>query len=275
MRFAKVAVLALLLMMFTCQPVLAGLKSSAVPGGVVIVDLGSTSEARPEVTFGDKSVLVMPRDGHWYAIVGIPLSVKAGHHDLDVSQDGISRKHRFQVQAKKYPEQRIKIKDKGKVDLSKKSLDRVYREKKLIDGFKASWSETDDIDLNFSAPVDGPLSSRFGLKRFFNDKPRRPHSGLDFAVPEGTPIKAPASGTVVGVGDFFFNGKAVFVDHGQGLISLYGHMSRIDVSEGQAVTQGDVLGAVGKTGRATGAHLHWTILLNRTAVDPELFIDVP
>lgn len=251
----------------------AGVRSSAVPGGVVIIDLGAAEGQWPEAYFQKKRVAVIEKDGHWRAMIGIPLSTKAGTKDLKVHYaDGQTRRHRFDVIGKKYQEQRITIKDKGKVDLSKKSLDRVIREKKVINQFKAAWTDTPEVAFEFISPVDGPLSSKFGLKRFFNDKPRRPHSGLDFAVGTGTPIKAPADATVVGVGDFFFNGKAVFLEHGQGLISIYGHMSRIDVKQGDRVQQGDVLGAVGKTGRVTGAHLHWTVMLNGTTVDPELFL---
>ena len=119
-------------------------------------------------------------------------------------------------------------------------------------------------------PVDGPYSSAFGLKRFFNGQARKPHSGIDIAAPEGAPIMSPADGTIALTGDFFFNGNSVFIDHGQGLISMMCHLSRIDVKEGDVVKQGDLLGAVGKTGRATGPHLHWTVSLNNARVNPKL-----
>ena len=122
-------------------------------------------------------------------------------------------------------------------------------------------------------PVNGGrLSSPFGLRRFFNGQERNPHSGLDFAVPSGTPIKAPAAGVVVLVGDYFFNGKTVFVDHGQGFISMFCHMSAVDVKVGDEVPRGGVVGKVGATGRATGPHLHWNISLNDARVDPAIFI---
>lgn len=265
--------LAVSLVLLANPSAFAGLKSSAVPGGVVIIALGEAEGQWPEARFNDERIAIVEKEGQWMAVIGIPLSTKPGEKDLIVTYaNGNKARHRFSVTGKAYPEQRITIKDKGKVDLSKKSLDRVYREKRIIDGFKATWNETPYVHLDFVAPVDGPLSSKFGLKRFFNDKPRRPHSGLDFAVPEGTPIKAPADAVVIGTGDFFFNGQAVFLEHGRGLITIYGHMSRIDVEQGQKLKQGDVLGAVGKTGRATGAHLHWTVMLNGAVVDPELFI---
>ena len=127
-------------------------------------------------------------------------------------------------------------------------------------------------NLMLDKPVDGPLSSPFGLRRFFNGEERNPHSGLDFAVPAGTPIKAPAAGKVILIGDYFFNGKTVFVDHGQGFISMFCHLSKIDVKLGQQVPRGGVLGKVGATGRATGPHMHWNVSLNDARVDPAIFI---
>ncbi len=110
------------------------------------------------------------------------------------------------------------------------------------------------------------------MRRFFNGEERNPHAGLDFAVPAGTPIKTPAAGKVILTGNYFFNGNTVFVDHGQGFISMFCHMSKIDVQVGQSLARGAVVGKVGSTGRATGPHMHWNISLNDARVDPAIFI---
>ena len=175
---------------------------------------------------------------------------------------------------KQYETQHITIKDKRKVNPEKRDMERITRETKTIKTALRHWSDQEAVPLNFIKPVDGPYSSPFGLRRFFNEQPRKPHSGLDIAAPEGAPILAPTSGTIIDTGAYFFNGNTVFIDHGQGLVTMYCHMSRIDVQPGQAVTAGEAIGLVGMTGRVTGPHLHWGVSLNDARVDPILFLPV-
>ena len=248
-------------------------QASNVPGGLAVVPLASVANtSKPQAWLGKQSVLVTSDQGVWYAVVGLSLKIALGSHELRVSTDDATMTHHFTVDEKDYPEQRITLKDKGKVDLSPKNLKRVGKEYKVIVGHKKFWRETTETDLDFILPAEGEMSSRFGLRRFFNDKPRNPHSGLDLAIATGTPVKASSSGTVLAADNYFFNGKTVFIDHGNGLVTMYCHLDKYEVKAGQQVAKGDLIGLSGMTGRATGPHLHWSVMLNGVMVDPELFI---
>jgi len=249
-------------------------QSSSVPGGVAVIPLGSVSTGTeaPQTWFGDQPVLVTSDHGLWYAVVGLPLDVAPGSHELRVQIGGVTKKHSFKIKRKKYPEQHITLEDKSKVQLSAEDEARADREIVVIKELKRHWRAAQDTDLAFILPVKGELASRFGLRRFFNEEPRAPHSGIDMAVARGTPVNASAQGTVLAVDDYFFNGRTIFVDHGNGLITMYCHLDRIDVKAGEAVIKGQRIGLSGQTGRATGPHLHWSVVLNGAMVDPELFI---
>ncbi|PBP85090.1 M23 family metallopeptidase [Pseudomonas syringae] len=239
-----------------------------VPGGVAVIDLGTGAQA-PTATYQGKPVLVVKEQGtRWLAIVGIPLTVKPGTQQ--VTSGG--RTLNFTVGSKKYPEQHITLKNKRQVNPNPEDNKRIEGE--LAEQLRAyrSFSPGTPSNLILDKPVSGPLSSKFGVRRFFNGEERNPHSGLDFAVPAGTPIKSPAAGKVILTGNYFFNGNTVFVDHGQGFISMFCHMSKIDVKVGDLVPRGGVVGKVGATGRATGPHMHWNVSLNDARVDPAIFI---
>ncbi|MCW9024079.1 MAG: peptidoglycan DD-metalloendopeptidase family protein [Gammaproteobacteria bacterium] len=247
-------------------------KTDAVPGGIAIVQLSPANEIIPRVFYKKNRVLVRQNKSHWEAVVGIPLSAKSGVHKIQVKTNNNSYIKEFSVSAKNYAEQRLTIKNKRKVNPYKKDLDRIFSEKKVITRALSTWKEKMNINMQFILPVDGRLSSPFGLRRYFNEQARKPHSGLDIAAATGTAIKAPADGIIIETGDYFFNGNTVFIDHGQGLITMYCHMDKIDVKPGMLVKQGEAIGEVGKTGRVTGPHLHWGVSLNNTRIDPSLFI---
>jgi murein DD-endopeptidase MepM/ murein hydrolase activator NlpD len=248
------------------------LDHTPVPGGIAMVRLPADADPA-SVRYEQRRVLVTRRENETYAIVGLALGVQPGRHYPEAKT--LANKPlrlAFEVRDKAYETQRITIKDTRKVNPEKRDMERISREQKQIGAALNHWSDDTVVTLDFLKPVDGPLSSPFGLRRYFNDQPRKPHSGLDIAAGEGAPISAPAPGTVIDTGEFFFNGNTVFIDHGQGLITMYCHMSRIDVKPGQRVAAGEVIGAVGMTGRVTGPHLHWSVSLNDARVDPLLFL---
>ncbi len=241
---------------------------SAWPGGIARIDLGAAEGAAPVVTFNDRRVLVIDNDGHWHAIVGVPLDAAVGQATITVD-DGASRS--FAVREHAYREQRLTV-SKSYVSLSDEDLARVGRERKIIDAALNNWRDVPLGDVSLAAPVDGRRSSSFGLRRFFNDEPRAPHKGMDIAAPTGTPILAPRAGVVTAGGAYYFDGNTVIIDHGQGFVTMYCHLSEIGVADGQQVAAGARLGAVGATGRVTGPHLHFGTYLNGTAVDPALLL---
>mgnify|MGYP001579196656 FL=1 len=247
-------------------------QSSPVPGGIAIIAVGPDSAPTPLIQFQQQRVLVVRANGMWQAVVGLPLSLDTGEQKLDISERGATRTLAFQVLPKQYETQYLTLANKRQVDPTAEDLKRITREQALSIHAFATWSEVLSDDLRFDLPAPGRFSSAFGLRRFFNNQARQPHSGLDIAAPEGTPITAPAAGTIIETGNYFFNGNTVFIDHGQGLVSMYNHLSRVSVKKGVRVARGQRIGTVGKTGRVTGAHLHWTVSLNNARVDPLLFL---
>lgn len=248
------------------------LLNHPVQGGVAVIALDKET-LKPQVTYQNNPVLVIHQDNkRWVAIVGIPLTVKAGQQQLHIKGQQGHYFVTFEVKHKNYKEQHITLKNKRQVNPNTDDEKRIIKELQLQTKAYQTFSNTQPSNVYLDLPVQGRLSSPFGLRRFFNGQERNPHSGLDLAVPKGTPVKAPANGEIILIGDYFFNGKTVFIDHGQGLISMFCHLLAIDVSLGQTVKRGEAVGKVGATGRATGPHLHWNISLNNARVDPAIFI---
>ena len=268
----------ILLVLLVCNPISHADESALprhqpVPGGVAVIKLGWKHNSRPEAYFNNESLLTTQLNGQWYALTGIGLDIKPGNYNIRVNEpDGTIIKYPVTVKTKEYPAQYLKIKNRRYVEPEKKDVERILREKDEITALLATFSPDTPGHYRLIKPVNGRLSSRFGLRRFFNGKARRPHSGLDIAAKRGTTVSVPLSGRVIGVGNYFFSGNIVFLDHGQGLISTYSHLNSVDVTPGQEVKTGDILGKVGSTGRVTGPHLHWSVYLNRARVDPSLFL---
>ncbi len=247
---------------------LAAPAHSPWPGGIAVIDLGVATDSPPRAVFNDRPVLVLRGDSRWQAIVGIPLDTAPGTATLRAGERDIA----FDIVEHAYREQRLTVKNRSYVTPDPEQLARIGRERKIIDAALGNFRALDADDVGLLAPVAGPRSASFGLRRFFNDQPRSPHKGMDIAAAEGSTVTAPRAGVVTATGDYFFNGNTVIVDHGQGFVTMYCHLSEIAVDEGQHLATGQMIGAVGATGRVTGPHLHFGTYLNGTAVDPELLL---
>lgn len=247
-------------------------RGSPVPGGVARLSLGPAA-VRPTARTGEVPVLVLGNPMEWTALVGIALLAQPGKAHISVQQGGASRDIAYTIAAKRYSEQRLGV-PPATVDLSPENEARYNRERVHLAAVMATFTEPPPESLHMRVPVPGRRSGSFGLRRVFNGQPRNPHSGMDIAASTGTPVLAPLAGRVIDTGNYFFNGGTVWLDHGGGLLTMVCHLSSIDVKLGDVLQTGERCGAVGATGRATGPHLHWSVMLNRAMVDPALFIVV-
>lgn len=246
-------------------------RESAVPGGVKILRLDVHSESMPYVDAEGHRALVVQDGSDWIAIIGIPLSAPIAARQVIVRSGDARQEVQFPIGDKQYASQSLKVAP-GQVNLSKADLERVNRDKEVIEHAMSRWSDQPPAALRMQQPIPGVRSSSFGMRRVFNGESRNPHSGMDIAAGTGTPVRAPMAGRVIDTGDYFFNGNTVWLDHGGGLLTMVCHLSAIDVKPGDAVALGEAFCKVGATGRVTGPHLHWSVMLNRAMVDPALFI---
>jgi murein DD-endopeptidase MepM/ murein hydrolase activator NlpD len=216
--------------------------------------------------------------GSWDALFGIDMGQKPGAYEVSIrlaaleGSAGRDLTAAIRILPQAFGEERFTVPD-SKVHLSPESLARVKKETAQIASLWSAETPERLWDGPFLTPVEGRPGSSFGLRRWINGERRSSHTGMDIKAPEGRPVKAANNGRVVLVGDFFFAGRAVFLDHGQGVYTMYFHLSKVDVVEGQKVSRGEVLGLVGMTGRATGPHLHWGVRVGGARVDPASLVD--
>jgi murein DD-endopeptidase MepM/ murein hydrolase activator NlpD len=216
-------------------------------------------------------------DTRWQVLVGIDLDVRPGIHAVSIEpgppNEGSVITHNLVVRGKAFPTRRLTV-DEAFVNPPATVTRRIEEEAEALNRLWASSAATRAWSGPFVRPVPGPANSRFGSRSILNGQARSPHGGADFASPSGTPLRAPNAGRVMLAAHLYYTGGTIVVDHGLGLVSLFAHLSRLDVAEGQSVQRGAIIGAVGATGRVTGAHLHWTVRANGARVDPLSLLEV-
>lgn len=217
--------------------------------------------------------------------------LRFGAHDLSIGRDGsfvfgVARdapatmtlekngaKVPVPVEPRKFPTERVTGVPQATVTPPPEIAERIAHEQAEVAAARKRDDAREDYAVAFAWPVKGRISGHWGSQRILNGTPKDPHPGFDIAAPSGTPVKAPAPGVVTfAAPDLYLTGGTVLIDHGHGVSSVFIHLSRVDVKVGDAVNQGDVFGAVGMTGRATGPHLHWGMNWFETKVDPELLL---
>lgn len=279
------AVLLVCFILLSAVPALGALRidlpDNAMNGRAFLVTVHTDEQNPVRIVWNEKSVLVgTTEEGNEYtgiALLALPRDFSKKTLQVvaeETTSGGVNTVSRtLTVKHKKYREQHLNV-DHKYVELSKKNLDRHYAERATVRSMMESLAEKRKWDADFLRPVPGGISSEFGVQRFFNGKPRKPHSGIDLRGKTGTPIKACADGVVRVATSHFFSGNSIYIDHGQGVVSMYFHMSKLLVREGETVTKGQVIGKIGATGRVTGPHLHFGLNVSGVAVDPlPLFTD--
>ena len=246
---------------------------TAHQGSAVVVKLSDEAHVKAvQVLWRNEKVPAVHSGNEWTTILGIDLDARPAAEKttaLLTMDDGRVERRELTVRivARKFPTTRLKVAERF-VELNKADLARSQRESRETNAIYARITTSIVPDQAFSDPIPGVGGTNFGERRIFNGAPRAPHSGADLHAAAGTPVHATNRGRVVLAKNLFFTGNTVILDHGLGIYSLYAHLSRIDVKSGQTVTNGQLLGLVGATGRVTAPHLHWGMRMQKARVDP-------
>jgi murein DD-endopeptidase MepM/ murein hydrolase activator NlpD len=236
------------------------------PGDIMVVSVKNVAGPL-EGTFRGKKLYFNSIKNNYEAVVGIDLYLEPGEYDLAIKSNGVALDRTVLVSKKKYPLQRLTL-PKDMVELSPETEARVEQDQKKT----ASLWPVDSARIwkgNFINPLPGKkIGTKFGVRRLINKIPKNSHSGVDVTAEEGEPVLAPNDGVAVLVEEQFYSGNSVILDHGQGIYTMFFHLSKANVRVGQAVLKGDVIGLVGSTGRSSGAHLHWGARIQGARVDP-------
>ena len=240
--------------------------ATKIPGNYLVPKEGDSGGV---IFFSEKpnfdAYEIRNKDGIVYA-VGLPF----------VTEDTLENIGGYEllVKNKDFGESRITIDNQSFIAPNNDQRERASSEYLLVQKIISGQTPQHTYDLNFIPPVNSIITSAYGKKRFINNVPRSPHLATDLRGSEGTPILAPKKGKAVLVANHFYSGNIIILDHGGGLFTSYSHLQKFNLSEGDIVNAGTVIGYVGSTGRVTASHLHWTIYLNKRRINPELFIDL-
>jgi len=251
---------------FAADPSIVIAPKKVGPGDIMTVAVKNAAGA-VEGTFNGKRIYFNTAKTGPKAVVGIDLKAEPGTYQLALTVEGKQLTRDVVISKKRYPVQKLTLPE-DMVVLSPANEARADREQARM---AAIWPfDSQRIwQGNFVDPIPGkPLGTPFGVRRIINAIPKNPHSGVDITADEGDPVKAPNDAVVILIDDQFYSGKSVVLDHGQGIYTMFFHLSKINVKYGQAVRKGDVIALVGSTGRATGAHLHWGARIQGAKVDP-------
>lgn len=244
----------------------------AVPGGIAEI-IFESSHSNPKAFYGSIPLYVQQLgvDRH-QALIGLPLMTKAG--DKQITLQGAQKTHDLiTVINQNYANENFES-NIGQANTSINDA-RIEYEINLFTKIRKIFSDKPLSKGFFTIPAKGRVTSEFGVNRYYNGKKGLPHIGIDIANKIGVSVNSSAAGQVILVHDFYYLGKTVFVDHGQGLITSYSHLSKASVIEGQSLRKGEELGKIGNSGRSTGSHLHWGVFLNQVAINPALLLTGP
>ena len=246
--------------------------SNVHPGGIYVTEI-TKAEYNQDLLIDGQKILKWNKDNKFYVLYGLTYQLKTEQHNFEIkNQDGaVLREIGINIVQKNFRTQKIKV-NKKYTKPNDKILEKIKKDRIKLVKARKIWFENNP-DMEFILPVKGITTGVFGTKRFYNGVEGNYHNGFDIAADTGTPIVAPSSGKITLTGNFFYNGKSIILDHGRGLKSIMIHLDEILVEENQYVEKGQIIGKVGTTGKSTGAHLHWSVLVNNTYVDPELLID--
>lgn len=247
------------------QPLM--LRGQVVQGGII---RGQVPEGHAVWLDGE----TLPLTARGDFIFGIPKDAMGAVALVIQSPEGEEIAHTIEPLPREFKVQRINGLPPTQVTPPEAVMARIQEDARLASAARTHISDLEGFTETFIWPTQGPITGVYGSQRILNGEPRAPHWGVDVAAPTGTPVVAPASGRVVlAHPDMYFSGGTLFLDHGHGLISAFLHLETIDVPEGSFVKQGEQIGTVGETGRATGPHLDWRVSWRHVRVDAQLLVD--